>query len=105
MAVELDRLYTYASQRLLDVTMKKDLTALSEVHKLLTEIRDAWQQIAKAAEGAAAGTFVSERLRLITEYRAGLEAEIALLHHLATLAERERKLTHVRTARRPRRCD
>ena len=37
---------------------------------------------------------MSERLRLIIEYRAGLEAEIALLRHLATLAERERELTH-----------
>jgi hypothetical protein len=36
---------------------------------------------------------VSERLRLITEYRAGLEAEIALLRHLATLAAREREVT------------
>jgi flagellar hook-length control protein FliK len=36
---------------------------------------------------------VSERLRLITEYRAGLEAEIALLRHLATLAENEREVT------------
>lgn len=45
-ASELDRLYTYASQRLLDVTVKQDLTALSEVHKLLSSVRDAWHQIA-----------------------------------------------------------
>ena len=36
---------------------------------------------------------MSERLRLVTEYRAGLEAEIALLRHLATLAAREREVT------------
>ena len=36
---------------------------------------------------------MSEQLRLITEYRAGLEAEIALLRHLATLAAREREVT------------
>lgn len=36
---------------------------------------------------------MSEALRLITEYRAGLEAEIALLRHLATLATREREVT------------
>jgi hypothetical protein len=36
---------------------------------------------------------VSDALRLITEYRAGLEAEIALLRHLATLAAREREVT------------
>ena len=36
---------------------------------------------------------MSEALRLITEYRAGLEAEISLLRHLATLAAREREVT------------
>jgi flagellar protein FliS len=46
-AIELDRIYTYASQRLIDVTTKKDYSALTEVHKLLTTIRDAWEQIAK----------------------------------------------------------
>ena len=46
-ALELDRIYTYASQRLLDVTTKKDYAALTEVHKLLATIRDAWEQIAK----------------------------------------------------------
>ena len=46
-ALELDRIYTYATQRLIDVTTKQDLKALTEVHKLLSTIRDAWQQIAK----------------------------------------------------------
>src|SRR5262245_540489 len=45
-AAELDRLYTYASKRLLDVTLDKDLSALAEVHKLLTTLRDAWHEIA-----------------------------------------------------------
>jgi len=45
--LELDRIYTYASQRLLEVTTKKDYAALTEVHKLLTTIREAWEQIAK----------------------------------------------------------
>ena len=36
---------------------------------------------------------MSETLRLIIEYRAGLEAEIALLRHLAALAAREREVT------------
>ena len=46
MAIELDRLYTYASQRLLDVTVKQDLSGIQEVRKLLSQLRDAWQQIA-----------------------------------------------------------
>ena len=45
-AIELDRLYTYASQRLLDVTVKQDLSGIQEVRKLLSQLRDAWQQIA-----------------------------------------------------------
>ena len=46
-AIELDRIYTYASQRLIEVTTKKDYSALTEVHRLLTTIREAWDQIAK----------------------------------------------------------
>src|SRR5262245_7492136 len=46
-AIELDRLYTYASQRLIDVTTKRDYSALTEVHKLLATLREAWEQIAK----------------------------------------------------------
>jgi len=46
-AAELDRLYTYASQRLIDVTLKQDISGLTEVHRLLTTVRDAWHQIAK----------------------------------------------------------
>lgn len=50
-ASELDRLYTYASQRLLDVTLKKDISGIQEVHSLLAQLRDSWQQIAR--EGTA----------------------------------------------------
>ena len=45
-AAELDRLYNYVTRRLLDVSTKQDLSALAEVHKLLTGLRDAWNQIA-----------------------------------------------------------
>lgn len=45
-ADQLDDLYTYISARLLDVALKKDVTAIEEAHKLLTPIRDAWSQIA-----------------------------------------------------------
>jgi flagellar protein FliS len=51
-AIELDRLYTYIQQRLLDVTMKKDPAALTEVQKLLSTLRDAWTQIANPALAA-----------------------------------------------------
>jgi flagellar protein FliS len=49
LAAELDRLYTYISGRLLDVTLKRDATAIEEVHKLMTTLRAAW------AEAAAQG--------------------------------------------------
>lgn len=44
-AVELDRLYQYLTRRLLDVTIKQDVAALPEIHKLLAGLRDAWHQI------------------------------------------------------------
>ena len=44
-AEQLDNLYTYINSRLVDVTLKKDITACDEVHKLLTTLRDAWSQL------------------------------------------------------------
>jgi len=44
-ADQLDDLYTYITSRLLDVTLKQDLTAIDEARKLLSPIRDAWSQI------------------------------------------------------------
>jgi flagellar protein FliS len=51
-ARELDRLYTYMSARLLDVTAKADDDAAKEVHKLLQTLRDGWSQIAGAGAPA-----------------------------------------------------
>ena len=45
-ASDLDRLYNYATRRLLDVTLNEDIAALAEVQKLLAGLRDAWHQIA-----------------------------------------------------------
>jgi flagellar secretion chaperone FliS len=53
LAAELDRLYGYMQARLLDVTMKKDKSALEEVQKLLSTLRDAWTKIANAPAVAA----------------------------------------------------
>ena len=47
-AEELDRLYTYISNRLLDVT-RGDAAAADEIHKLLGTLRDAWSQASNAA--------------------------------------------------------
>jgi flagellar protein FliS len=43
-AEQLDNLYTYINSRLLDVTIKQDISACDEVHKLLSPLRDAWSQ-------------------------------------------------------------
>ena len=45
-ARELDRLYTYMSTRLLDVTARADDAAAEEVQKLLGTLREAWSRIA-----------------------------------------------------------
>jgi len=45
-ARELDRLYSYMSARLFEVTSKADDDAAKEVQKLLTTLREAWSQIA-----------------------------------------------------------
>jgi flagellar protein FliS len=48
-AAELDRLYSYLSARLLDVNLKKDATAIDEIHRLLTPLRTAWAEAAAQA--------------------------------------------------------
>jgi flagellar protein FliS len=53
LAAELDRLYSYISARLLDITVKKDATAIDEIHKLLTPLRNAWADA--TAQGVMAG--------------------------------------------------
>jgi flagellar protein FliS len=55
-AEQLDDLYTYINSRLIDVTVKQDIAACDEVHKLLSTLRDAWSQISSkpAAELALA---------------------------------------------------
>jgi flagellar protein FliS len=45
-AQELDRLYSYISARLLDVTVKRDAAAIAEVYKLMSTLRDAWAEAA-----------------------------------------------------------
>jgi flagellar protein FliS len=48
----LDALYTYLIGRMVDANTKKDATALDEVHRLLSTLRDGWQQIAGAQQVA-----------------------------------------------------
>jgi flagellar protein FliS len=52
-AAELDRLYDYVRGRLLDVTVRQDASGLSEVHRLLSGLREAWHQIATQPRQAA----------------------------------------------------
>lgn len=54
-ATSLDGLYAYVTTRLVDANVRKDPGALDEVHKLLTPLRDAWQQIA-VNQSSARGT-------------------------------------------------
>ena len=53
-AKELDRLYSYLSERLLDVNVKKDATAIDEMHRLLTPVRNAFAEAAAQSVIAAA---------------------------------------------------
>jgi len=44
-ALELDRLYSYMTTRLLDSNVKRDRRALDEVHRLLSTVREGWAQV------------------------------------------------------------
>ena len=58
-ADELDRLYSYMSARLIDVTVKKDPTAIDELYKLMTPLRQAWAEAAAQTMMGAATAAVS----------------------------------------------
>lgn len=45
LATNLNELYSYIVRRLLHVNIHNDLTALEEVHGLITEVREAWRQV------------------------------------------------------------
>ena len=53
-AAELDRLYSYISGRLLDINIKRDPTAIDEIYRLLTPLRNAWAEAAVQGTMAAA---------------------------------------------------
>ena len=52
-ANRLQSLYVYVLQRVLDADMKKDLDALQESRKILSELREAFASISKSSEIAA----------------------------------------------------
>jgi flagellar protein FliS len=48
LAVELDRLYDYMMNRLLEVSTKRDVSGLQEVRRLLGTLREGWVQVSAA---------------------------------------------------------
>ncbi len=48
-AANLDRLYDYLARRLVEANIRNDMTALEEVHKLLSEVRAGWKGIQSVA--------------------------------------------------------
>ena len=63
-ATELDRLYRYISERLLDCAAHNDPAALEEAAQLLTSLRDAWHTVATAPPPAAAPARAPAEARL-----------------------------------------
>jgi flagellar protein FliS len=52
-AANLDRLYDYAARHLVEANIRNDITALEEVHKLLSEVRSGWMGIQTATANTA----------------------------------------------------
>lgn len=53
-ALNLDALYEYISDRLVTANMKNQIAVLEEIYQLLKGLRDAWESIAPPPETAAA---------------------------------------------------
>lgn len=49
-AANLDRLYDYYQRRLYEANLRKDVTAIEEVQRLLTELRDGWAEMLRRQE-------------------------------------------------------
>ena len=58
-AGNLDRLYEYTARRLLEANARNDRGALEEVHRLLSEVKGAWDSIGSRAGSGAPVTFPS----------------------------------------------
>ncbi len=58
-AGNLDRLYEYMARRLLEANAKSDRGALEEVHRLLSEVKGAWDSIGSRAGSGAPVTLPS----------------------------------------------
>jgi flagellar protein FliS len=53
-AANLDALYDYMSRRLLHANLKNDVPAIEEVHRLLSDLREAWVAIGDKVDQPAA---------------------------------------------------
>ena len=58
-AVDLDRLYEYASVRLLDAAMRNDVAPVDEVRRIFEILRDGWATAAGTAMPAGVGSGAS----------------------------------------------
>ncbi len=52
-AEQLDRLYLFVTDKLIECNVQGRQEALAEAHAVLTTLRDAWSSIAQSAAGAA----------------------------------------------------
>jgi len=53
-AADLDRLYTWMTEQLIQATIKPDVKAIDELRRVLEILRDGWHQIASGAVGSPA---------------------------------------------------
>ena len=58
--ISMRNLYNYFYRRLLEADMKKDQSIIAEVENLLTEIRDAWEEMLKKYASERESTLVLE---------------------------------------------
>ena len=61
LATNLDNLYEYMTQKLMEANVNNDESALSETHALLTEIKTAWDEIGNSPEANATAQNIEQR--------------------------------------------
>lgn len=59
-AVNYDRIYDYCRRRLIEANVKQDAAILSEVHSLLTDLKEAWQVVVTKLSAERTALFAAD---------------------------------------------
>lgn len=76
-ASNLDALYSYMNSRLVEANLKNDMMLLEEMHRLLSDLKSAWEAIRPVSNDMAASPQISRQTHLQTDRLAPISSTLA----------------------------